>query len=545
MKDAQSAITSSADALDSVDNGAPPAAVVDVAAAGVWGLSGRAILLVANIVATPFLIRLLGPSRYGLWAVLQTAVAWAVLADIGMATASTKLAADCYARHDNQGECSAVWTALSLTAITTCSVAIVIGIEAPTILSDVVHSRGALLSSGVVALRLVCALFLAQAIAGIVNTPQVVRLRWRQYTIVTTAANLITAIGAPMALAILSGGLVTVAAVGLCAAVFGAIGNLVLAVRTQPLLRRPCFDRVTMRRLVSYGGALAVSSLSSIPLTTAERFFLANNHSTAVVAYYGVAATVGTILYVLPAQLVQPLLPGLTRLENQGRLKEHRTLYHMSLAGLFLLLTPAAMMLAFLAHPFLSLWAGRVYGIQSTAPLLIIIVGVWFNCLAWVPTSYLLSSGRTRVLAYLELTQVGPYLFLAWILTEHYGVIGASIVWSGRLVLQSVTLFILVRRLAPHLPFHPLSERRWRAFIAPVALGCLLLATAIVTEGVTRWIAAGGLSTAYAVLIWRVVLTARERTVLLHLLEQLLDRSGSSWSAPITRTINRLVGRGR
>ena len=99
--------------------------------------------------------------------------------------------------------------------------------------------------------------------------------------------------------------------------------------------------------------------------------------------------------------------------------------------GLFLLVTPAAVLLAFVARPFLSLWAGPQYGAHSTAPFLVAVIGVWFDCLAFMPTSYLLSSGRTKMIAYIRAAQLVPYLVAAWILTDRFGVIGAAFAWSG------------------------------------------------------------------------------------------------------------------
>src|SRR5437667_12516441 len=69
-----------------------------VAAGGLWSLGGQAATLVATLVATPFTLRLLGPAFYGLWALLQVALQWVVLADLGMATASTRLVAQRYAQ---------------------------------------------------------------------------------------------------------------------------------------------------------------------------------------------------------------------------------------------------------------------------------------------------------------------------------------------------------------------------------------------------------------------------------------------------------------
>ena len=61
-------------------------------------------MLVVTLLATPFTIRLLGPSAYGLSALFQTVLTWATLADLGMATASTKFAAQSYAARDGLGE---------------------------------------------------------------------------------------------------------------------------------------------------------------------------------------------------------------------------------------------------------------------------------------------------------------------------------------------------------------------------------------------------------------------------------------------------------
>jgi O-antigen/teichoic acid export membrane protein len=281
---------------------------------------------------------------------------------------------------------------------------------------------------------------------------------------------------------------------------------------------------VIVRELVSYGGALTVSTLAVVPLSTAERFFLAHNQSTVVVAYYAVAATLATTLNYLPSQLVGPLLPGLTRLEAQGRLEEHRSLYRKSLSGLFLVLTPAAIMLAFLAHPFLSLWAGPKYGLHSTGPLLVLVAGVWVNCLAWVPYTYLLSSGRTKLLAYVNVAELVPFLVAAWVLTAKFGAVGAALVVSGASAVDSVVFFAIVRHVA-QLPFSPLSERRFRSIAGPVAFGCAAAGVATVGHGLTiRLGCSAALTGVYAVAVWRLVLTASEREGLLNLIAEVARR---------------------
>lgn len=482
-----------------------------VADAGTWSFGGRAVLLLANLFATPFLIRLLGPASYGLWTILLLATTWASNADLAMGAASTQVGAGYYSRGDPQGESSVVWTALGLIAVTTGCAATLFALAAHVVLASLLHVEKGLLDAGLVALRIGCAVLVLQSVAAIVNTPQAVRLQWRQWTVVTTVVNLLGTVAAPLALAVFRGGITTVAVVNLAASVLLVAGNFFLGVRLQPALRRPGLSRAILQQLVAYGGPLTVAGVALVPLSTAERFFLAHNHSTIAVAYFAVAVNLATTLQVLPEQMTAPLLPGFARLRAAGRNEDLRVLYEKGLVGLFLLVTPVAVLLAFVARPFLSLWAGPQYGAHSTAPFLIALAGVWFDCLAWMPNSYLLSSGRTRLIAWIKVVELAPYLVAAWILTQHLGVIGAAIAWSAGCALDSVLSFLVVGRVAS-LPWLPLSGRQVRSLAGPLALSGAAILLAHVTSGLMvrlTWSAA--LAVAYGAAEWYVILTSRER----------------------------------
>ena len=495
-----------------------------VAKAGTWGFAGRTILLLANFAATPFTIRLLGPSAYGLWALIQAVLVWAGLAEGGMWAATTKYGAERYADGDATGEAMVVWSGLAFVLTTTSSVALALALGAHLLLA-LLHVGSGLLGAGMWALRLSCAAFVVGALAGTVNTTQEVRLRWRQYTLINLVSNLVGSVGVPLAIYLMSGGLVAAAAVGLLASSLNLFGLSWDGVRVQPALLRPRADRATLRKLLRYGGVLTIANFAGIPLATGERFFLGANVSTTAVAYYAVAATVATTLLVLPEQLTSPLMPALARLEAEGKAEEHRALYGKSLSGLFLVATPAALLVALIAKPFLTLWAGPSYGAHSTAPLLIALGGVWVNALAWVAGSYLLSAAKTKVLAWLQAAELAPYLGAAWVLTAKWGVLGAAIVWSARVAIDSVARLVIVHRIAG-LPWLPLSARRVRSVAAPVLLAVACRGAAGLTGGlIARSAIAALLLAAYCVGVWWLVLTARERRGVANLLSEMLGRN--------------------
>jgi len=475
-------------------------------------MAGRTVTLFANLVSAPFTIRLLGPTRFGLWSLLQSFYAWAVVADIGMSSASTKFASERYAHGDAVGESTVVWTAVAITGVCTSALVLAVALAAPYLLGHLLHVRDGLLTPGVVAVRVVCLLFVAQALSNTLNTPQLVRLRWRSYSLIANGAGVFLALGTPIAVAMVGGGVETASIVGLVSVACGALANLVLALRLQPALLHPHLDKATFKRLLSYGGALTVAGMAGVLLPTVQRLFLAHNHSTAAVAYYSVAVTVGTTLYVVPEALVAPLLPGLTRLAAEGRTGEHAALYRKCLSGLFLLATPAAIMLAFLGQPFLSLWAGAIYGAHSTGPLVVILVGAWSNALASAPLSYLLSSGRTKLIAYIQVGVLPPYVVAAYFFTQHLAAVGGALAWSGTLMVQSIALFVATRKVAPQLAMSPLSTRWVPSLAFPLALASALAMIALTTERLVSrlaWVVVLGL--VYLVVTWRLGLTPRER----------------------------------
>lgn len=500
-------------------------ASAQVATAGTWGFAGRGTLVVANLLATPFVLRLLGPSKYGLWALVQSVLTSATLSEFGMSTATTKLGTERYASGDGQGEARVVWSAVALGLVVTGSLAVALAVGAPSLLRGLlVHDRQ-LLGQGTTAVRLGCATLVLSVLADIFNTPQLARLQWRRFTVLNTGANLLAIVGTPLALLSVGGGVTTAAAMAVIAAAVYALSMFRASTRVQPALWHPQVSMSTLRQLVPYGAALTVVSLAALPLSTGERFVLASNHSTMVVAYYAVAATVATVLNILPEQIGAPLLPGLASLRANGRLEEMRSLYRTSLAGVFLVATPAAVVLGLVAQPFLSLWAGPAYGAHSTVPLLIALAGVWAEALAVVPTAYLLTSGWTNRMAFLNAAQILPYLAAAWLLTDHFGARGAALVWSARLLVSSAALFAMAWRAA-RLPVLPLSERRARSVLAPAAFAVVCVGAAAVSRGLAeRCGLAVALGAGYAAVAWWLVLSARERKALSVLVSSIIGRS--------------------
>src|ERR1039458_3242682 len=331
-----------------------------VARSGIWGLTGSLAALAASFVVTPFIIRLLGPASYGVWALLQTMLSYLILADLGMARASTKFAGDCYGKGDGEGEAAAIWTSAAITVAVTALCALAVIFAAPFLVTTALHVPRHLIRPSVLAVRIIAVAAVVGSVAGTMNTPQTVRLRWGVLTLSSSGPAIAATVATPVILFLTSGGVVVMAVVVAAAAAATAAANLFIGVRLQPGLLRPRFRRNLVSPLLRYGGGLTISGLAAIPLVTAERFFLASNHSTSVVAYYAVAMTLGTSLMVIASAVAQPMFPALVRLHAAGAHEDLRRLYQQAQQGIFLIVTPAAILMMFLAEPFLQIGRAHV-----------------------------------------------------------------------------------------------------------------------------------------------------------------------------------------
>ncbi len=494
---------------------------VRVARSALWSIGGQAAILIASFLAAPFTIRLLGPAAYGLWSLLVSLRSYFALADLGMATGSTRFAAQRYALGDARGEAAAIWTATAITTTLTGIAAVAGVIAAPALLSDVLHIHGALYHDGLIAMRVLFLAAIPFAMVTTINTPQQVRLRWRSLTLATSGPAVVQVAAAPLVLVAIDRNVIPLAALTLAANLAAVLANLFIARRLQPALSLVRVQRALLGPLSRYGAALAISGFASIPLANAERFLLGYFRSPTVVAYYAVAATLGSMLVIIPAAAAQPMLPALTRLAAQGQTDAHRRLYGQVLQGVFAIATPVAVLMAFVAQPFLTVWAGPAYGDHSTTPFYIVLVGCWFATLSYVATAQLLAAGRPGVMAVIHVSELLPYLALAAVLTSAWGATGAAAAWTARCAADTVIFFLVVRR-RNRLPWKPTPDRALASMLLIAGLGVCCLGLAFLTSSlVLRALCAVALAPAYAAAAWLLVFTPTEREALGGLIRQL------------------------
>lgn len=204
------------------------------------------------------------------------------------------------------------------------------------------------------------------------------------------------------------------------------------------------FDRHALRSLVSFGGWLTVSNVVGPVMVYFDRFVLSHLAGARVVAFYTIPAEVIGRLLLIPGAISRALFPRLTKRDHTAASDRRRGLLLIVVSSTLVILPVFA-----LAGPLLSLWMGPEYARATPVTVLrVLLVGFFFNALAFGPFTDLQARGHSKSTALIHMIELLPYLGALVLLTGRYGIIGTALAWSVRTFVDYLAMETCSRRLA-------------------------------------------------------------------------------------------------
>jgi O-antigen/teichoic acid export membrane protein len=225
-----------------------------------------------------------------------------------------------------------------------------------------------------------------------------------------------------------------------------------LVLRDMPLLmHRFEIDVRLLPMLFSFGAWMTVSNIVSPIMSYLDRFLIGMILSLTAVAYYATPFEAVTKLLILPMALVGVLFPAFsTALVSD---KEHAgRLFLRAVKYVVLVLLPLTAIVVLFAQNGLTLWLGAAFAGHSTRVLQWLAIGVFANGLALLPFALVQGAGRADITGKLHLLELPFYLAAVWYLTNHFGIEGTAIAWTGRVIIDSALLFWAANRLLKKQP---------------------------------------------------------------------------------------------
>ena len=168
------------------------------------------------------------------------------------------------------------------------------------------------------------------------------------------------------------------------------------------------------------------------------------------------------------------------------------------------------MILAVIARPFFTVWAGEDFGRESPLPFYVLLLGLFFNLCCYIPWSIILSQGRTDFFAKFYWIQLFPYIGLTAALAYNFGAVGAAAAWSARVIAESYTFFKFAGSTAK---VHFTFSSYWWPLVSGTGVLLLPLLFALTVDNVSPWLLLlMPLSLIiYSILIWRTVVAPDEK----------------------------------
>lgn len=399
----------------------------------VFNFLGSVLPLAVSLVTVPLYLDRVGAARYGVLAIVWMLQGYFGYFDLGLAAATSNRVAQISDPGERE---SLIWTALVLNAAFGAIGGLVLIAVGDVLLAQFHISPGILAEVKAALPWLACAVPLA-TVSGVLYGALIGREQFGALNAVQVPAGMLFQI-VPLVTAMVAGPKLQQL---ILAAILSSAASLVLLAavvcRATPLRFSGGPRLRFIKPLFSYGAWVTVTNLLSPLLSTADRLLISGTIGAQAVAYYQVPFNLAMRARILPGVITRTLFPRLSALE----LASASELTLSAVRGLAVATTPMIVFGLFLMRPFLTLWTGHDFASRASGVGEVILVGVWINSLAFLPSSHLQAMGRPDVVARLHLIELVPFVGLLWWSLHAFGLVGAALAWSVRCAADGMLLF--------------------------------------------------------------------------------------------------------
>lgn len=204
------------------------------------------------------------------------------------------------------------------------------------------------------------------------------------------------------------------------------------------------FHRYIFARLIRYGGWITISNIISPVMSYFDRFIVSYLSGAHVVTFYSAPAEAVSRLSIIPAALSRAVFPKLSSAKNDNEKKVNLKLSYILLSAVC---GPIVLICFLFSEHILALWLGENFKGLPSLILRILLIGFLFNCFAQIPFTLIQAAGKSKVTASLHMSELFPYLILLFVFVKYYGIIGAAIAWTSRMIVDSLILFYLSQKI--------------------------------------------------------------------------------------------------
>lgn len=408
-----------------------------------WNLVGLGAPLLMALIFIPILIHNLGTERFGFLSLVWGALSYAGVLDLGIGRALTQVISSMIGATKNDQISVAYNSALKITFIASiCGVSVLymfynlFGIEWLNIHNiDKAEIQYAILIF-ILALP-------AQSMSSTYRGVNDAFLNFKGTNVVRLILGIINFAG-PGVISYYSNNLIVLVGCVVFSRLVSLIFFKILAdqcMKGKDIAITKDSSNEMMVKLFKMGGWLTVSNLISPIMVQLPRFVIAALISTAAVTLYTVPFEMVSQSLVVVGAITTVFYPVLTQLiiSNSNGWYNY---FNKWLLRVSLMMLVVSSLMSILLPFFMPLWLGQSFNDRYVTIGQILCIGVFFNSIATVYYSALHSQGKVATTAKIHLLELPIFLISLYYLIEYYGVVGAALAWTGRMILDLILLML-------------------------------------------------------------------------------------------------------
>ena len=434
-----------------------------------------AFIAIVSFFLSPFVVRHLGATRYGVWSLLAGLVGYIGLLDFGIRQAVSRYIAHhrAVAAHE---ECALIVSAaiklfglLGILAIVLSSVVALLAPDLFNIPETLVNDTRIIIVLGGLS---VAVSLIGGAFGGVLTGLERFDVNCCLEVFVTAARTV------AFVIALREGyGLVLLACIQLGASILSCTAFWVTIHKLSPLrlqLRGPWFPQA--RGLLSFGASLTVISFLVKLISSSDSVIIAAFLPIEAVTFFAIAGSLCLYAKEVLASLSYVMIPRVSALTSMGSNRVGDEILAVARIAT-LIAAPMAVTFMIRGESFITLWMGSAYGPMSGEVLTILAIVVWLEAARTVVINSLTGMGKQSTLIPGIAFEAICKLALSFVLVRPFGIVGVAM---GTLIPSLLVNFGFVPRCLSNAAGIPVRLFYRNALLLPtVACGPFALASAV------------------------------------------------------------------
>ncbi len=412
----------------------------------ILNLVGNIAPTLVGVLAIPYIIRNLGPERFGLLSLAWIILGYFGILDFGLGDAAVRYVAEALGNGAEERVPRLLWTAVTIQVAGGIFGAVVLIGGAPFLTTHVLRIAPGLVAEATTMFRLLAlsvpVVLISGSFCGVLTAAQRFDL-----TNLVSIPSRVASFLLPVVALFLGWNIVGIALLLVISRYTVALTYYFLSTQIVPNLRSiPRFHWSEFKDMAVFGGWVTVSDIVGPSLIYLDRFVIGALIGMSALTYYTVPFEVISRFWLLPGSLVATVFPAFSTL-GIARLGDLQRLYAKSLKYLALAAGFAMLMCALFCGQFLRLWLGVDFARHATLTAQIVLIGSVVGLIAPVPGALLAGCGRPDVAAKLYVLEVPLNIISVWLLVKFFGLPGAGISFALRTFFETAALLALSGRV--------------------------------------------------------------------------------------------------